>query len=183
MNFEIGPTGHLITGSVLDVNRKELERKMQQYDSQLYLKWNPQRQQGQGVWEVRRRPEKKSITKVHYFGGNTYVELDYKENDFENLIWRVETLNYQILDRLKETDVWAQVNYDPEHHSRLTKALRDGDHNREAKEDKGLRDARKEAIYKLNQDKSILRDFQEKINSGVNPALLMAFWGKGSKRR
>ncbi len=173
--FEVGVTGALIQGDVLDVNTKTLELALKAYDPQLYLKWNPHKRQGMGVWELRRRPAQKTIKETIKYGGNTYCIVDYKENNFEHHVWDLGHLGYDLLQRLKDGDTFTMANYEGKEH-RMTDFLNKMEDARYAKQDREVAQLRQERMYNIMQDKGLLKDFQEKILSGVNPAHLMRFW-------
>ena len=176
MKINVGPTGALIKGDVLDVNVRTLERLVKSYDDLLYFKWNPKKRFGMGVWELRRRPAHKSVTQTLCLNGQTYHVLDYKEQDLENHVWDLPHLGYDLLQRLKEADQFLMCNYE------VGKELRVSRHNdymmkkaRQVKEEAKAK-ARADMMYNLKQDKGIIKDFQEKLLSGVDPNHLMRFW-------
>lgn len=170
MTIKIGPTGGIIKGDVLDVNRKHLERALKDYDPQLYIKWNPTRLKGWGAWEIRRRPETKSVKDIVVFEGNTYVDIEYVEVDILHGIMAVSFLNYNIISKLQSMDTWKlhgdrgknfskNIDYDAAKH-------------REARDKKANEERRHAAkVYK-----SEIRDFKEYILSGNNPADIAKFW-------
>jgi guanylate kinase len=174
--IELGPTGNSIIGDVLDVSKKTLEAHIQHYDPQLYLKWNPTKNHGYGVWELRRRPEKKTIVERVMYKGNTYCVVDYQENNWEHHVKDLPQLNYSLLQWLKDADQWTMSNYDPDRILRLQRHLKHMDEAEQRKKDEQAAKARDDMMYKLKQDKAILNDFREKVVSGVNPAHLMRFW-------
>lgn len=101
-----GPTGRIITGDLFDSNPKTIELLLKDYDSQLYLKWNTEKCEGRGCWEVRRHPNlKRSVHKGHY-NGIDFFNLEYVENDIENHIMDAVFLHPGILDNLKKMDQW-----------------------------------------------------------------------------
>lgn len=176
MSISIGATGHLIQGDVLDTNKKHLESVIKHYEPRLYLKWNPTKRQGEGKWELRILPETKSIIDVVKYGGNTYCVVDYRENNFDNHVWDLESLNYSVLDRLRECDTWKHSDYERGKQQRITQFLNKMDLTRESIQDREKANLQSDMLYNLKQDKKILRDFQEKILSGVDPAHLMRYW-------
>lgn len=176
MEISLGPTGNTVIGDVLDVNRASLEPIIQHYDPQLYLKWNATKNYGYGVWELRRRPDKKTIVSSVVYEGNTYCVVDYKENNWEHHVKDFPCLSYRILEWLKESDQWIMSNYEDNQMLRLQRHLKRMDQTEQKIKDDAVAKARAEMMYKLKQDKSILNDFREKILSGVNPAHLMRYW-------
>src|SRR6185369_13350161 len=99
------PTGSLIIGNTGDCNKGFLERCLKYYDQQLYIKWNPKKRGGWGMWEVRRRPE----TATNVFQGkledgtNVYT-YEYKELDLVNHVLDVPVLHYNVLGKIKSMD-------------------------------------------------------------------------------
>jgi hypothetical protein len=176
MKFEISPTGSLITGDVLDVNKDKLESILQHYDPQLYLKWNGKKNGGWGLWELRRRPAQKSVVDRVIHGGQGYVMLEYKESEWEHHVWDLPILAYNLLDRLKAADQWVMSNYDADQQTRLSRHNQNMTLAEYAVKDKATDKAREDMMYALRQDKQILKGFQEQILSGVNPAHLMRYW-------
>ena len=169
--ISLGPTGNTIHGHVLDCGRAPLEARMREYDAQLYITWNPRKLRGWGCWEVRRRPEFKSVKEVCIYGGNTYVVLDYKESGFENHIFDVPYLNYKILDRLSEIDTWKK-SYKAKNFGQDLDAW---EQNREAQ----IRaKAEEERAYAIKQHKSLIRDLMDYVNEGGNPARVADAWDK-----
>lgn len=167
----MGPTGSVIKGHVLDNSRVPLERKMREYDPQLYVRWNPKKLKGYGCWEVRRRPEFKRAKEVVYHKGNTLVVLDYIENGFENHLLDVAYLNYNIITELKRIDTW-QESY----------KAKDFGHTLEYKEAKRQEEleakAEAEKDYALKQNKTKVRDLMAFVNEGGNPARIADYWDK-----
>lgn len=172
----MGPTGGTVVGDILDCNKETLERAIQAYDSLLYFKWNPLKQRGHGIWELRRRPDKKTIVSSVVYKGNTYCLVDYKEHDLEHHVWDLPYLGYDLLQRLKDADQFVHSNYESNQHHRMIRHLRlmDEAHFRVKEEAKAK--ARADMLYNLKQDKGIIKDFQEKLISGVDPNHLMRFW-------
>lgn len=178
MKIEMGPTGASIVGDILDVNKKQLERAIQDYDSQLYFKWNPQKQNGWGVWELRRRPALKSIKETIRYGGAVYQVIEYKEHDLEHHVWDLPVLNYSLLQRLKEADQFVMCNYEAGKAHRLSKHIVDMEDKAFQNKYEAKEKARADMLYNLKQDKKIIDDFRERVVSGVDPNHLMRFWGK-----
>lgn len=176
MKIEVGATGNLIKGDIMDVRVESLERQVKHIDDQLYFRWNPRKLYGQGVWELRRRPAAKSIISKVMYRGETYCILDYKENDWEHHVWDLPRLDYSLLERLRDADQWAHSNYDPDRLLRLSRHNQKmGEREFEIKDEIKAK-ARAEMMYKLKQDKAILKGFQDQILSGVNPAHIGRYW-------
>lgn len=177
-SITVGVTGSLVRGDIMDVQVKSLERAIQDYDSQLYFRWNPLKRRGHGVWELRRRPNKKTIVETIPYGGNTYCIIDYKEHDLENHVWDLPRLGYDLLQRLRESDQFAMCNYEVGQHHRLSKHLLEMENKAANIKLEAQAKSRADMLYNLKQDKGIINDFREKLLSGVDPNHLMRYWGK-----
>jgi hypothetical protein len=176
MKINIGATGNTVIGDILDVNKTALEARLRDYDPLLYLHWNPSKRRGYGCWELRRRPEKKSVVYAGSVGDAHYLKLEYVENDIESHVKDFGSLNYKILEWVKAADVWAQSNYQQGRHDQISQWITDLDRQEfEAKQQ--IKDKqRQELLYSMKQQKSAIRDYKAAILSGVNPALLSHFW-------
>lgn len=151
--------GRVIKGSVLDCNKKFLERALQDYDKQLYLKWNAKKRSGLGVWELRRKPNTKTAVPKYELNGHIVFELEYLENDLLHCIIDVPVLNYDLLAKLKQMDTWvnkdwvSQLEYD------------------EAKsKDRAHEKNREDLKYRMLQYRRALGDFKEEVRAGRSPA-------------
>ena len=165
----MSPTGNIIRGHVLDCSVGPLVERLRDLDSQLYVVWNPKKLRGWGLWEIRRHPNMKTVKEVLPYGGNTYVVVDYIENDFENHILDVPYLNYNVISRLKEMDTWT--------------VSRDGEtFNREMDYRASRRKATEEASalgerrYALKQNKTLIRDLMDYTLSGGDPSQIAHHW-------
>lgn len=176
--IKLGATGSVVKGDVLDVNPDYLQRKLQDYEPRLYLRWNPRKNRGYGTWELRIRPDKKRITERVFFGGNTISVVEFKESEFEHHVKDFDILGYNILQWIRDADMWAAANYSADKHHRLNQHLYNQDEAHFKYLDDQKAKLRDEAIYRLKQERSTLQDFQNRILSGVNPNLLSAFWGR-----
>lgn len=150
--------GQIITGHVLDVNKKHLERAMKAYDDQLYFKWNPEKREGFGMWEVRRRPNTKVPVYCGQLEGKKYYKLEYQEHEQINHIMYVEFLNYNIITKLKSIDTWVN----PEWLEKL-------DQSAEDYIDKAYKERKDFIRYSIKQDKKYAAGFREAVRSGYNP--------------
>lgn len=104
----IGATGNVIKGHVLDTCSKyNLEQALKLYDPKLYIKWNHKKRNGYGVWEIRRQPDRLTVT--HQGGG--FNLLEYKELDIVHHVLDIEFLNRECLKRIQEMDAWAKHDY------------------------------------------------------------------------
>lgn len=153
------PIGKLVSGHVLDVAVKPFERALQDYDKQLYVRWNPKKLQGWGCWEVRRRPNKKSLVYRGTHGGASYYEMVYAESDLVHHVLDAAFLNYDAIRRIKEMDVWGNKNW--------VDAL---ERREEEIKEQTRAKAREELKYALHHNKSVARDLYEAVRSGIHPA-------------
>lgn len=165
----MGPTGTVIKGHVLDCSVKGIERVLKDYDSQLYIRWNPNKIKRWGCWEVRRKPNAKSVKEITPIPGGAIKVIDYVEWDVENNIMDIAFLNYEIMTKLKAMDTWNENQSffvdrmeakEQEHNEKIKKAAND------------------ELRYTARQIKSSVNSLQEMIRSGFNPAELADHWGK-----
>lgn len=150
--------GNTVTGHVLDVRKEPLLKIMQDYDPQLYLKWNPDKKQGYGMWEIRRRPNQKTQVYKTTWGDTHIFELQYVESDLTHHILDVEYLNYHIMTRLKEMDTWQDKYY-------LDTFEYEGDRALAAAKAK----ERQERKYLIKEEKKYLTELREMFRSGINP--------------
>lgn len=176
MTFEVGTTGNLVQGSIFDANRSTLERMVKAYDKQLYFKWNPKKNKGMGVWELRRSPELKRVVDTVKLGGASIVLIDHKETDLESHVKDLPYLGYDLLEWIKASDVWSKIDYDKSKQHRVSQFTDQVDDNYyKAKADASDK-AKEEMLYNLKQDKQVLKSFQESIASGLDPAHLLRYW-------
>jgi hypothetical protein len=171
MRISLGPTGRIITGHVLDSSKVPLERKLRELDSQLYIKWNPRKLKGYGVWEIRRRPDLKTVKDFALYNGDCYTLVDYVENDFENHILDVPFLNYGVLNRLREMDTWS-VSRDGE------KFGNEMEYRAKKAEENIKEAAQSEKRYALKQHRGMIRDLMDYTLSGGDPSDIAKFWPK-----
>lgn len=157
--IQIAPTGKLIKGSVLDVNAKLLEQALKFYDKQLYTEWNPRKNGGWGCWEIRRRPEYKTVIKVGNFNGMNLYRLEYWESDMANHILDLPRLDYNVLTYLKKIDTWKQSG----------NWVDNLEKKRLAYEEEVRQKNNEDLRYRLRQNKRLLRDFKEAVASGYSP--------------
>ena len=109
MKIWVNPTGSTIRGHVLDSALKPLEQRLKDYDPQLYIKWNPKKLHGWGCWELRRKPEQKTVRPedVVVFQGNTFVCPKYHELNLVDHVMDIPFLNYSIVKKLEKMDTWS----------------------------------------------------------------------------
>lgn len=176
MIIETGPTGNLIQGDVLDVNKKHLEEAMQAYDPLLYITWNPKKRFGWGMWEIRRLPEKKSLVYRGSLGESKVFELAYVEKGVENHVKDIPLLTYELVSWLQRNDLWKDINFEASHQERVTRWIDNLEKHEEKAKADNIAKKRAEAVYRMAQERSALRDFKTAINSGTNPADLARYW-------
>lgn len=157
------PTGNIIQGHVLDVKLKPFERALKAHDSYLYVKWNPTGMYGWGNWEIRRRPETKTIIDYAFYEGVPILRLGYHENDFNNLILRCAFLNYDQLRKIKEMDMRGKTGED---YNRLLERT-------EMMHERIKKDQRKQnQKYIARHYKKEMRKMREFVLAGGNPNLV-----------
>jgi hypothetical protein len=171
MTIWVAPTGKIVHGSVLDCARRPLEAKLREYDPQLYVRWNPKKLRGVGCWELRRRPEFKSIREedVCVYGGNTYVYPKYHENGFDNHLKDFAFLNYSMLGWLQANDQWKASD-------RAKNYVRDLEYKEGKIRERIMSKADSEKSYMIKQNKVQIRAFKEYLLSGGNPHNLANVW-------
>lgn len=165
MKFNVGPTGKTVKGHVLDVNKAPFERALRDYDSQLYVTWNPYKFYNYGCWEIRRKPAQYTPIYHGTVAGYSFVELKIIEVDFTNHILDCAFLNYDQLRKLKSMDTWKNPNW--------VRDLERMEAEHKAAHQKKLRD---DLVYNMKQQKTAFRDYRDAILSGTNPAELGRFW-------
>lgn len=171
MQILMGPCGKLIQGHVLDCAKAPLEAKMREHDAQLYVKWNPKKLRGHGLWEVRRRPEHKLAKHIAKYKGNTYILLDYVENDFTCHIMDTPFLNYKLIEKLKQIDTWNDSFKAKDFGKELE--------YKEAKiQDKIMSKAEDDKNYTIKQNKSEIRGMMEYVLAGGDPTRIADVWDK-----
>jgi hypothetical protein len=182
VNIEIGLTGRTVVGSVLDVNKKHLEEKLQEYDPLLYLKWNGSKtwdpigqkgikqgewndvtdqyipSRGQGVWEVRRKPETKSRVYWGQYQGHSLSSVEYVENGFISHIMDVEALGYNLVDYMKSIDTWGQDDW-----------VQNLEDNAKAYGDKIRKKSQEDLRYNIKQHKKQFQEWKALLASGQSP--------------
>lgn len=168
--IKIGALGSIVKGHVLDVKKAHITEALVSYDPLLYVTWNPKKRKGEGIWEVRRRPEKNSILDLFVYAGNTYVKVGPKENNLVHHVMDAPILDFRIMKRVKEMDVWSKTN---KHYfaAQVDSNLDSYDAQKKAK-------ARAHMLDKAKEYKHELKDLRELVNSGFNPHRLMDYWGK-----
>lgn len=164
MKFEIAPTGKIIKGHVFDVNPRQFTEKLKQYDPHLYVKWNSKKLKGWGCWEIRRATTEYRITNIADISPTERIlKLDYPEIDIVNHVLDCAFLNYDAIRKLKEMDTFRKDHFI--HTLEADEATR-------KKEIKAK--AREELKYAIRHNKSLVKKAKDLVESGVNPAELIA---------
>lgn len=158
MQIELGPTGHVVEGSIFDVNKKHLERLLKNYDKQLYLKWNPTKNKGMGIWELRRKSDFKVISFQGNLNGSPLYSIDYKEDSFNNHVKDFDILRYDIIDWLKKHDVWENKDI-----------FEKADDALKAKEEAAEKRKWDNIRASIREDKKYWGEFKDYVTSGYNP--------------
>lgn len=169
----VGPAGSIIKGHVLDCAAAPVERALRAHDAQLYVKWNPRKLHGHGVWEVRRRPDTKSVLPedVIVFKKNTFVFPKYHELDIVNHVLDVPFLNYNVVSKIKSMDAWSE-----KFGERGKNFAKEAEYIEAKYDEKTEDDFLKEREYNLKQMKSEIRWLKEYVASGGNPARIADYW-------
>lgn len=151
--------GRVVTGSVLDCNKAALESSLKFFDPLLYIKWNPDKQDGRGCWEIRRTPSVSKLVCHGAFGDGYLYTSECKENDMVHHVLDCPVLHYGLLGKIKSMDTWKHKDYD----AHLTEQW----NSYEASE---RRKAREDLAYDIKQFKQEWRDMADLLNQGANPA-------------
>lgn len=162
----------LVSGHVLDCKKESVEAALQFYDKLLYLKWNPKKLQGNGVWELRRRPEHKAIKEVISYEGVNYAVLGYKEYDWVHHVKDFAYINYSILEWVQGADSFK--NEYAHRNGLLGKVIEEN-----ADKTKEIEEASfaQEQDYIARQTKGEWRKVMEDLNSGKSLARSLASRG------
>lgn len=186
MKIEVARESTIITGNVLDVSRAPLLAALRRYDPQLYLKWNSKKRGGRGVWELRRKPEFKSVREGRFldtpkrgrvfFPGDVYSFDEftisvpkYHETEMENHVKDFDVLGYHILDFVAPHDTW-KYGY------RGKDTMREAEYN-EAKYDEAIEDEMvKDLNYMIKQNRTQFADFRRYVSEGGNPYRIFDYW-------
>lgn len=167
MITKTAPTGRLIKGHLLDVDEKKFNEALRAYDPCLYTEWNPKKLHGWGCWEIRRRPEFKTVVETAKFEDATVVRVEYLEHNWLHHVLDAAYLNYDAIRRLKEMDAWENEKHQ----------LYDLDtlEQREEQEQAKIRaKSREEMTYMVKEYRSAFTDYMNLVRKGVNPARVLA---------
>jgi len=151
------PVGKLVSGHVLDVNRKPFERALRDLDPHLYVRWNSKKLRGWGCYEIRRKPSQKTAIYQGSHAGVNYMKVQYVEfNDIHHVI-DAAFLNYDVIRKLKEMDTWTNKNWVAD----FEKGEEDYRDARQAKALDHLKDV-------IRDNRSAMRDLMHMVQSGVS---------------
>lgn len=176
MKVWVSPTGNIIRGHVLDTAVGPLVERLRDYDPLLYVRWNSKKLRGWGCWEVRRKPELKSVkdADIIVYQKHTIVCPKYHELDLINHVMDVPFLNYSIFEKLKKMDMWNQKDMGDRGQNFGKEAEYLQGKYEEKIEDQALR----EKEYNIKQHKSLIREFKEYVLSGHDPYEIARVWDK-----
>lgn len=187
LQVKVDSAGKIVKGHVLDVAQSPLLAALRCYDPQLYVKWNSKKRGGIGCWELRRKPEFKSVLQGRVLDtprgrvripGDVYDCFDYtisvpkyNENHAENHVKDFDYLTYEMVSWIAQHDLW-KYGYKGKY------AM----HEAEYKEGQYLTrledEVDAEHKYMLKQHKTEFNDFREYILAGGNPHRLLDYWNK-----
>lgn len=176
----------VIKGHVLDVAFSPLLAALKRYDEQLYLKWKPSKRGELGVWQLRRKPELKTVTRgysletprglarvpgdIFEFDSYTISFPKYHETRHD-VVKEFPRLDNRILDWVAKQDLWK--------YGHKGKDFATESAYQEAKfEEKVDEESYAEMQYMLKDMRTQIRDFREYILAGGDPYRLMDYWGK-----
>jgi len=161
--------GRIVTGHLLDCNPRHIERALQLYDQYLYIKWNPDKRDGMGVWEVRRRPTKLSTEFQGFWNDGELHILERRENDYVHHVLDVERLDWRLPDKIRSMDTWQ--------HKDWVSHMEEGGEKWMIAQEKAIRE---DMLYNIKQHKKEFKDFAEMVAQGMNPGrVLSGFTPKG----
>lgn len=181
-------TGNIIRGSVLDCGVAPLARQLRDYDAQLYIKWNASKCEGVGCWEVRRKPEFKTVRPSYDSPrpgvrpnrqGDLY-EFDlwtrvlwpkYNETDIVNHVLDCPTLDYRVLPKIQKMDMWKESYRG----SNFVNELEYEELKHVEKEEAKANEVRE---YSIKENRKAFLQFKEFLASGGNPHQLANYWDK-----
>jgi hypothetical protein len=158
----LAPTGRLIIGNTLDASKRRIEAALKFYDPQLYLKWNPAKRGGWGMWEVRRTPSE--LTKVYrgHVAGQALYSLERKENDLIHHVLDVAVLHDGLIGKIKSMDTWGVKDW-----------VGQADAAAFAYQTNEKRKVKEELQYNVKQHKREWKELAMAVSQGANPAELL----------
>lgn len=180
----------MITGHVLDCSVRSITRALNDIDQRLYVKWNPKKLKGWGLWEIRFRPEFKVAKAsqnprelpngmktpavqgdIYEMDGYTISVPKYHENNLDNHIMDVPFLNYLAIEKLKSMDTW-------QHSNRGQHFVADMESKAASFAERKNEIAKQERNYELRQNKTAIRDLMNYTLSGNDPSRIANYWPK-----
>lgn len=168
MKIQISNLGNTVQGNLFDCSKRLFIRDLKNYDKELYLKWNPKKLDGLGIWEVWRNPTKKTaIDHGEFMGGRLYT-LEYKPNNFEHHVKDLDFLSYDFMNDLRKMDMWADKHY----LDKLDNAYDDIEEKAELAEEESIK-------YAIKHNKKLFKEMHEYTKSGINP---LDFFRDGRKK-
>lgn len=154
--------GKSVQGHVLDVNRKHFNRALSNFDSNLYTKWNPNKNKGNGLWEIRMKPLRSITIYEGEFQGAKLFRVEPVEHPVINHILDVPFLNYSVISRLREMDAWENKTM-----------IEDGDALAEKFRNQERARNKEELRYQIRHHKKYFETLQDEMRSGRNPIGLL----------
>ena len=152
--------GNTVVGSIYDCSRKQFERALTTYWSNLYVGWNPFKNEGKGCWEVWAKPTKKTAI-LQYHNKITGIKVfttEYRPNDYEHWVADLPYLTYNFIKKLREMDSWENryqiQQHDDQHMLEQIKA--------KEKEEEHIK-------YVVRHNKQAFKDLLEYTQQGYNP--------------
>lgn len=152
-----GP-GHVVKGSIFDCNRATFERAIKAYASNLFVGWNPYKNQEQGCWEVWAMPSKKTPIYQGSIDGHPFYSLETVPNDFEHHVYDLQYLTLDFVGKLREMDMWANRHY-------LDQMDQYIDDYEQELDEKLAADIK----YTVKHNKSVFRKLKQFALDGLNP--------------
>ena len=148
---------NLSKGSVFDVSKKRLEALLKAYDKQSYLEWRPKIRQ----WQIRRKPDFKFSFKIGETNGKSIFMLFTVENEVDSSILDLPALNYHVLKKLREMDMWTNAE--------LREQLYDPEYLQRKYQEKLSEQKKAWKKYYIKHHKELFKKLQEDVQSGLNP--------------
>lgn len=160
---EVKNIGRVVKGTVFDCNRKFLDKRLRDIDPRLYTSWNPYKNGGRGIWEIRILPSKKSEIYYGEYEGSPIFRLEYREDSMVHHIMDVPCLHENILNRLREMDTTKVITS----MSTFSDWLEYEEDRVNEKADKALKE---ELMLRLKEERKYMEILYEEARSGRNPA-------------
>lgn len=173
-----------IKGHVLDCALQPILGDLKRYDAQLYLKWNSKKNKGRGAWELRRKPELKTVKEgysletpkgrvlfpgdVHPMEDCTIVVPKYHESAAD-CVKTFDYLDYRVVEWVAEHDLWKFGHKGKDF-------AKESDYLAAKYEEKIDEESYAEKAYGLKQMKTQINDFRQYILGGGDPYRLLDFW-------